>query len=756
MMPAFSAVLDVHHVFIGKCNGDDTGKTSIGNACKEPKFAGKKLVECKKKCNSKLALTCSKSGKFTWKVIESRTCSKKSVYVGSCGDENQNTGYQKLDDACASGRWNQKTLYQCDNGKVKGRMYCQQRNLNAPKHAIFFDKCGGNRVESTNSNNLDKACKGHAGRTLYECKADCAKRGGGVIGSVCTKSVWKIAKAMVCTNGGGAKLEGCTPEEAEKISSAYVKAKKKIGRLEGDIETVLSEGKLTKKLKNRVKKALKKVRKIKNSLNQKSKNFVCYDSVKGRCGGHSAQAGAKNIAFCPSYFGNSGSIDTRSSTLIHEFAHMTGIINFGGERYFGNLGDYPRDYKNHNWESIADSYDWWSKHKFCLPNKGGKFGCKEVTERVRTNKARVEVARSHSFFYGKCGGELTRAASFNSIKRACKDHEKRTVYECEQLCSKWKFDSDGVRTCAPKDRNWKTIRFMSCDPEKQIRFNICSKGQKSKIVKSFSKARELLKKVKSQLFKVKNVNYTSRIKKQVKSASRKTAKILSKLKSKGKELICYQNSGAKCGGHLAEVGAKDITFCPDFFKLDLKKKAGILIHELAHKAGMKEEVVKFQGARNPPENTSGKGFEQIPDSYRWWAINQLCVPTKEGCLSVKDSLKLNKKEKSQSTDEEIALEEEEAQESSTRTKTARLSKKSKSTRSKTRAAKKTTSKKSSKSKTKSRVSSKSKKTKSTKKEDKKIPKKCPNKRPRLNKKGECVECIKGKKWNKKEKKCVKK
>jgi len=487
---------------------------------------------------------------------------------------------------------------------------------------------------------------------------------------------------MVCTSGGGAKLEGCTPEEAEKISTAYVKAKKKIVRLEGDVETVLREASLTKKLKKRVEKALKKVRKIKKSLNEKSKNFVCFESVKGRCGGHSAQAGARNIAFCPTYF--SSGVDFRSSTLIHEFAHMTGIINFGGERYFKGLGDYPKDYKNHNWESIADSYDWWSKYKFCLPNKGGKFGCKEVTEKVKANKARVEVARSHSYFYGKCGGELTRKKSFNNIKRACEGHEKRTIYECQELCSKWIIGSDNVRTCAPKNRSWKTIRFMSCDPDNQTRFNICSKGQKSKIVKSFSKARDLLKKVKSQISKVKNVKYTSRVKKQVKTAGRKTAKILSKLKSKGKELICYQNSSAKCGGHLAEMGAKDITFCPGFFKLDLKKKAGSLIHEAAHKTGMKEEVVKFHGSGNHPENTSGKGFEQIPDSYRWWAINQFCVPTKEGCLSVKDSLKLNKKEKSQSksSDEEVALEEEEAQEGSTRTKTPRLSKKSKSTRSK--------------------------------------------------------------------------
>ncbi len=213
--------------------------------------------------------------------------------------------------------------------------------------------------------NISRACEKFPNRTIVRCHRECQERNK--VG-LCKKCGWTEKQRAACTTTGDAvKLKECTGAEGSAAVAAFQEARGRIGKVVSSLNAVSTKGKpLGEKAKFDIAKVT--AARIRGWLD-KDRKLVCHDDGGG-CSGASAFAipltgGAVGIRLCPSFFKYSKAAG--AGVIIHEASHS--CCGTTDQKYYTG-GKQPSSADN--WPIIADTYNYWSDHGFCIPSAGGK------------------------------------------------------------------------------------------------------------------------------------------------------------------------------------------------------------------------------------------------------------------------------------------------------------------------------------------------------------------------------------------------
>lgn len=346
--------------FTSWCSGE-TGYKTAKAACKSGKFNGKKIYECVYKKRDK-----------SWDRVKERTCNsdgeRVGVYVNNCAG-------QTLDDTnlkrgCALGTYKNTKLVKCRNGKEVDVFFCGEEgsvNDGDREVAIFENSCLGKKTEYRS--NLKNACLLNKGKTLVACKNVCALR----TGLKCQKRVWKEIKSAYCNDEGSeytkntrVKFEGCTPDQRNKLIQMIDNAKVSVPNVMAQMSQTMKNPIFPQGPRDQLSKAYKTMSNIKLKLEQLNMTISC-QSAMNRCSqgpnAHTLWGGSAKIKMCENYFRSSTTDKYREGVLVHELSHNFGTLD---AEDFSSVKP-PFNGKNVKWHNNAETYEYWIKEKFCLP-----------------------------------------------------------------------------------------------------------------------------------------------------------------------------------------------------------------------------------------------------------------------------------------------------------------------------------------------------------------------------------------------------
>ena len=221
------------------------------------------------------------------------------------------------------------------------------------------------------------------------------------------------------------------------------------------------------------------------------------------------------------------------------------------------------------------------------------------------------------------------------LGKACKQsaYRGKTLVRCTNRCTKRK----GLKCVR---RTWKEDKRVVCnDAGKKVTLKDCNAEQAKEISEARTLARSGLRRIilgmKTYLknprrYYTTNGDPTSRSqnlkqkdKKWIAKALKVAEKSLNKIKAMPSTYKCDGNAGG-CDGnanaHTLGFFFSSVKFCHGYLKMDVERKAAVLVHEISHNFGADDITYKRSKIKDVE-------WWKNAETYEWWLEKQaFCIP----------------------------------------------------------------------------------------------------------------------------------
>jgi len=226
-----------------------------------------------------------------------------------------------------------------------------------------------------------------------------------------------------------------------------------------------------------------------------------------------------------------------------------------------------------------------------------------------------------------CSGADT---GYKTLNKACANNPSSMMVNCANICTN--FD---IRTS--KCLSWRTQEVASAictSTGDKMLVRRCDDEQTEFAAQAIEKAREQAEKLSAAL----NALDLSELDVEAQRRfgyARHIAKGAANWLNHDRQFLCKSSEKTYCSGNLAMAipltgGLAAVRLCDAFFNLSVEKAGATIIHEATHSCCATSDREYYDvGPNDPPLST--QNWQNIADTYYYWAIKGLCIPGETEC-----------------------------------------------------------------------------------------------------------------------------